>query len=34
LEGCAAILEAWGVNGFSNDVLQDVFWCYVRMGLS
>ena len=32
LEGCAAVFEAFGVNGFSGDVLQAVFWCYVRMG--
>lgn len=32
LEGCAAVFEAFGVNGFSDDVLQAVFWCYARMG--
>lgn len=32
LEGCAAVFEAFGVNGFSNDILQAVFWCYARMG--
>lgn len=32
LEGCAAVFEAFGVNGFSGDVLQAVFWCYARMG--
>ncbi|OAL04647.1 hypothetical protein IQ06DRAFT_332989 [Phaeosphaeriaceae sp. SRC1lsM3a] len=31
LEGCAAVFEAFGVHGFSNDVLQAVFWCYARM---
>ncbi|CAI6334422.1 unnamed protein product [Periconia digitata] len=31
LEGCAAVFEAFGVNGFSGDVLQAVFWCYARM---
>ncbi|KAJ4343405.1 hypothetical protein N0V95_006667 [Ascochyta clinopodiicola] len=31
LEGCAAVFEAFGVNGFSSDVLQAVFWCYARM---
>ncbi|KAF1967933.1 hypothetical protein BU23DRAFT_583548 [Bimuria novae-zelandiae CBS 107.79] len=31
LEGCAAIFDAFGVNGFSGDVLQAVFWCYARM---
>lgn len=34
LEGCAAVFEAFGVNGFSGDVLQAVFWCYARMGQS
>jgi hypothetical protein len=32
LEGCAAVFEAFGVNGFSDDILQAVFWCYARMG--
>jgi hypothetical protein len=31
LDGCAAVFEAIGVHGFSGDVLQAVFWCYVRM---
>lgn len=31
LEGCAAIFDAFGVNGFSGDILQAVFWCYARM---
>ncbi|KAF1846113.1 putative C6 transcription factor [Cucurbitaria berberidis CBS 394.84] len=31
LEGCAAVFEAFGVNGFSDDILQAVFWCYARM---
>ncbi|KAF1916613.1 fungal-specific transcription factor domain-containing protein [Ampelomyces quisqualis] len=31
LEGCAAVFEAFGVNGFSGNVLQAVFWCYARM---
>ncbi|EAT83118.1 hypothetical protein HBI56_071300 [Parastagonospora nodorum] len=31
LEGCAAIFDAFSVNGFSDDVLQPVFWCYARM---
>jgi len=34
LEGCAAIFDAFSVNGFSSDVLQAVFWCYARMGKS
>lgn len=33
LEGCAAIFESFGVNGFSGGVLQAVFWCYARMGM-
>ncbi|KAF2644571.1 hypothetical protein P280DRAFT_391735 [Massarina eburnea CBS 473.64] len=31
LEGCAAVFDAFGVNGFSGGVLQAVFWCYARM---
>jgi hypothetical protein len=34
LEGCAAVFEAFAVNGFSDDVLQPIFWCYARMGKS
>jgi hypothetical protein len=34
LEGCAAVFDAFGVNGFSGDVLQAIFWCYARMGMS
>lgn len=32
LEGCAALFDAFGVNGFSDSLLRAVFWCYVRMG--
>uniref|UniRef100_A0A8H7KBG9 Transcription factor domain-containing protein n=1 Tax=Bionectria ochroleuca TaxID=29856 RepID=A0A8H7KBG9_BIOOC len=32
LEGCAALFDAFGVNGFSGGMLQAVFWCYARMG--
>jgi hypothetical protein len=32
LEGCAALFDAFGVNGFSGGLLQAVFWCYARMG--
>jgi hypothetical protein len=32
LEGCAAVFEAFGINGFSDDILQAIFWCYARMG--
>ncbi|PVH98826.1 hypothetical protein DM02DRAFT_615501 [Periconia macrospinosa] len=31
LEGCSAVFDAFGVNGFSGDILQAVFWCYARM---
>lgn|SRR5688572_11466250 len=34
LEGCAALFDALGVNGFSGGLLQSVFWCYARMGMS
>lgn len=33
LEGCAALFDALGVNGFSGGLLQAVFWCYARMGM-
>ncbi|CAG9949890.1 unnamed protein product [Clonostachys rosea f. rosea IK726] len=33
LEGCAALFDAFGVNGFSGGMLQAVFWCYARMDL-
>lgn len=33
LEGCAALFDAFGVNGFRGGLLQAVFWCYARMGL-
>jgi len=33
LEGCAALFDAFGVNGFSGGVLQSTFWCYARMDL-
>lgn len=32
LEGCAALFDAFEMNGFSSDILQAVFWCYARMG--
>ncbi|PWY92696.1 hypothetical protein BO70DRAFT_425367 [Aspergillus heteromorphus CBS 117.55] len=31
LEGCAALLDASGIHGFSKGLLQAVFWCYARM---
>ena len=33
LEGCAALFDAFGVNGFSGGLLQSVFWCFARMGM-
>ena len=33
VEGCAALFEAAGVNGFSGGLPQAVFWCYARMDL-
>ncbi|GES59329.1 C6 transcription factor [Aspergillus terreus] len=33
LEGCAALFDAFGIHGFSQGLLQAVFWCYVRMDL-
>lgn len=32
LEGCAALFDAFEINGFSSGLLQAVFWCYARMG--
>lgn len=32
LEGCTALFDAFGINGFSSGLLQAIFWCYVRMG--
>ena len=34
LEGCAALFDMFGVHGFCGGLLQAVFWCYARMGLS
>jgi hypothetical protein len=31
LEGCAALLGFFGVNGFSGGIAQAMFWCYARM---
>lgn len=33
VEGCAALFDSFGVNGFSGGLLQAVFWCYARMDL-
>lgn len=33
LEGCAALFDAFGIHGFSDKLLQAVFWCYARMGM-
>lgn len=32
LEGCAALFDAFNINGFTGGLLQAVFWCYARMG--
>jgi len=32
LDGCAALFESNGINGFSTGIPQAVFWCYARMG--
>ncbi|EEA23489.1 hypothetical protein TMatcc_002361 [Talaromyces marneffei ATCC 18224] len=33
LEGCAALFDAFSINGFSQGLLQAIFWCYARMDL-
>ncbi|KAF2094754.1 hypothetical protein NA57DRAFT_45952 [Rhizodiscina lignyota] len=33
LEGCAALFEAFDINGLSGGIDQAVFWCYARMDL-
>lgn len=33
LEGCANLLEAVGINGFSGGVEEALFWCFIRMDL-
>lgn len=33
LDGCAALFQTTGVNGFSGGLMQAVFWCYARMDL-
>lgn len=32
LDGCAALFESYGIQGFSQGIPQAVFWCYARMG--
>lgn len=32
LEGCAALFDAFSIDGFSQGLLQAIFWCYARMG--
>ncbi|KAK7422713.1 hypothetical protein QQX98_001501 [Neonectria punicea] len=34
LEGCAALFDAFDINGFSGGLLQAVFWCYIYAELS
>jgi hypothetical protein len=33
VEGCAALFDSFGANGFSGGLLQAIFWCYARMDL-
>ncbi|RDW91959.1 hypothetical protein BP5796_01353 [Coleophoma crateriformis] len=33
LEGCANLLEAVGINGFSGGIDQALFWCFARMDI-
>ncbi|KAG9189169.1 hypothetical protein G6011_06037 [Alternaria panax] len=33
LDGCAHLLEAVGINGFSGGVDQALFWCFARMDI-
>lgn len=33
LDGCAALLDSYGINGLSSGLPQAVFWCYARMGM-
>lgn len=34
LEGCAALFDAFDINGFSKGLVRALFWCYARMGAS
>ncbi|RHZ62354.1 hypothetical protein CDV55_106372 [Aspergillus turcosus] len=33
LEGCAALFDAFDINGFSKGLVRALFWCYARMDL-
>lgn len=32
LDGCAYLIQAAGINGFSGKEEQALFWCFARMG--
>lgn len=32
LDGCAYLIQAAGINGFSGNEEQALFWCFARMG--
>ena len=34
LDGCAFLIQAAGINGFSGKEEQALFWCFARMGTS
>lgn len=34
LDGCAYLIQAAGINGFSGKEEQALFWCFARMGIS
>lgn len=33
LDGCAFLIQAAGINGFSGKEEQALFWCFARMGM-
>ena len=33
LDGCAYLIQAAGINGFSGHEEQALFWCFARMGM-
>ena len=33
LDGCAYLIQAAGINGFSGKEEQALFWCFARMGM-
>lgn len=34
LDGCAYLIQAAGINGFSGNEEQALFWCFARMGMN